>query len=157
MSRRRAWHPKRQALSSSFLSPLSDSTLSANRPVASAFIGGVKLFFVFFRASLLPLAQRDLSARLCVGSPLCEIRRDSDCRGFKPRFVTLLTQERNMDFDCRLFRQTLRRIFVRLRGSTAAIYSLYARFEKHVRYRCCCCCRCCMVSINNANIERKRA
>lgn len=153
MSRWRAWHPKRQALSSPFLSPLSDSTLSANRPVASAFIGGVKLFF--FRASLLPLTRRDLSARLCVGPPLCEIRRDSDCRGFKPRFVTPLTQERNMDFDCRLFRQTLRRIFVQLRGSTAAIYSLYARFEKHVRHRCCCCC--CMVSINNANIERKRA
>lgn len=150
MSRRHGRHPKRQALSSPFLFPLSDSTLSANRPVASAFIGGVKLFF-FFRASLLPLTQPDLSARLCVGPPLCEIRRDSDCRGFKPRFVTLLTQERNMDFDCRLFRQTLRRIFVRLRGSTAAIYSLYVRFEKHVRPRCCCCC-CCMVSINMANI-----
>lgn len=57
-----------------------------------------------FELSLLS-SRRDLSALLCVHTLHCEIWHDSNCRGFKPQFVTLLTQERNMDSDFRLWKQ----------------------------------------------------
>lgn len=50
--------------------------------------------------------QWDLSALLFVHPLLCEIWHGRNYRGFKPKFVTLLTQERNMDFDFRLWRKT---------------------------------------------------
>lgn len=77
-------------------------TLLANRPVASPFI---RESSCFWSESAL-LMQWDLSALLCVHPLLCEIWHDRNCRGFKPEFVTLLTQERNMDFDFRLWGKT---------------------------------------------------
>lgn len=98
MSERRVSHLKRQVFCLVFFFLFSDSTLSANRPVASPFIWESSCFWT--KPSL--LMQRDLSALLCVHPLLCEIWHDRSYRGFKPQFVTLLTEQKMRDFVFRL-------------------------------------------------------
>lgn len=98
----------------------SDSTLSANRPVASPFIWESSCFWT--KPSL--LMQRDLSALLCVHPLLCEIWHDRSYRGFKPPFVTLLTQQKMRDFDFRLPVEYLCNSLAPLVESTEFIHDL---------------------------------
>lgn len=73
----------------------SDSTQSANGPVARAFITESSCFW---RKPPLHM-QQDLSTQFRIRPVLREMWRDSHCRGLKPQFVTLLTKDRNMNSD----------------------------------------------------------
>lgn len=91
----------------------SESTQSANGPVARAFITESSCFW-----SKSPLhMQQDLSTQFRIQPVLREMWRDSHCRGLKPRFVTLLTQDRNMNSDFWLLKILLVRSFQFNHGS----------------------------------------
>lgn len=86
-------HQSRHLVFSFFL--WSDSTQSASGPVARAFITESSCFW-----SKPPLhMQQDLSTQFRIHPVLREMWRDSHCRGLKLQFVTLLMQDRNMNSD----------------------------------------------------------
>lgn len=98
-------HQTRHLVFSFFLR--SDSTQSANGPMARAFITQSSCFW-----SKPPLhMQQDLSTQFRIHPVLCEMWRDRHCRGLKPRFVTLLMHDRNMNSDFWLLKILLVRSF----------------------------------------------
>lgn len=104
-------HQTRHLVFSFFLR--SDSTQSANGPVARAFITQSSCFW-----SKPPLhMQQDLSTQFRIQPVLREMWRDRHCRGLKHRFVTLLTHDRNINSDFWLLKILLVRSFQFNHGS----------------------------------------
>lgn len=104
-------HQTRHLVFSFFLR--SDSMQSANGPVARAFITQSSCFW-----SKPPLhMQQDLSTQFRIQPVLREMWHDRHCRGLKPRFVTLLTHDRNMTSDFWLLKILLVRSFQFNHGS----------------------------------------